>query len=38
MPIHETGAHLEYVENDGSSDWDELQKRAEAAGPVFSSG
>jgi len=38
MPIHETGAHLEYVENDGSPDWDDLQKRAEARGPVFSEG
>ena len=36
MPIHETGARLEYVENDGSSDWDELQVRAQNEGPVFS--
>ena len=36
MPIHEAGARLEYVENDGSSDWDELQTRAESRGPVFS--
>ncbi len=36
MPIHEAGARLEYVENDGSSDWDELQVRAESEGPVFS--
>ena len=35
MPIHEAGSRLEYVDNDGSSDWDELQQRAES-GPVFS--
>ena len=36
MPIHEAGSRLEYVDNDGSSDWDELQKRAEESAPVFS--
>jgi len=36
MPIHEAGARLEYVENDGSPDWEELHTRAEAEGPVFS--
>ena len=36
MPIHEAGSRLEYVENDGSADWDELQARAEESGPVFS--
>ncbi len=35
MPIHEEGAHLEYVDDDGSSEWDELQRRAENEGPVF---
>ena len=35
MPIHEAGSRLEYVDDDGSSDWDELQQRAES-GPVFS--
>ncbi len=35
--IHEklAGSGLEYVENDGSTEWDELQKRAQE-GPVFS--
>ena len=36
MPIHEHGARLEYVENDGSNDWDQLQARAQREGPVFS--
>ena len=36
MPIHETGSRLERVDNDGSSDWDELQTRAAQEGPVFS--
>jgi L-alanine-DL-glutamate epimerase-like enolase superfamily enzyme len=36
MPIHEHGARLEYVQNDGSSDWDELQARAQREGPIFS--
>ena len=36
MPIHEHGARLEYVQNDGSSDWDQLQSRAQVEGPVFS--
>ncbi len=36
MPIHETGARLEYVNDDGSSDWKELQQRAAQEGPVFS--
>jgi L-alanine-DL-glutamate epimerase-like enolase superfamily enzyme len=36
LPIHEEGARLEYVENDGSTDWDELQRRAQNEGPVFS--
>ena len=36
MPIHEHGARLEYVQNDGSSDWDQLQSRAPVEGPVFS--
>ena len=35
MPIHEAGAQLEYVDDDGSSEWDELQRRAENEGPVF---
>ncbi len=35
MPIHEEGARLEYVANDGSADWDQLQRRAQE-GPVFS--
>ena len=35
MPIHEAGARLEYVDDDGSSDWDELQKRAAESAPVF---
>jgi len=35
MPIHEAGSRLEYVDNDGSAEWDELQKRAQE-GPVFS--
>ena len=35
MPIHEAGAHLEYVDDDGSSEWNELQRRAENEGPVF---
>jgi len=34
MPIHEAGSRLEYVDDDGSRDWDELQKRAQE-GPVF---
>ena len=36
MPIHEVGSRLEYVENDGSKEWDELQKRAQNSAPVFS--
>ena len=36
MPIHESGARMEYVDNDGSSDWDELQSRAAESGPVHS--
>jgi len=36
MPIHEHGARLEYVENDGSKEWDELQLRTQSEGPVFS--
>ena len=35
MPIHGAGSRLEYVDNDGSPEWDELQKRAQE-GPVFS--
>jgi len=35
LPIHEDGARLEYVHNDGSADWDQLQRRAQE-GPVFS--
>ena len=35
MPIHEAGAQLEYVDDDGSSEWDELQRRAENEGPIF---
>ena len=34
LPIHEHGAHLELVANDGSPDWDALQTRAQS-GPVF---
>ncbi|RLT35737.1 MAG: enolase [Chloroflexi bacterium] len=36
MPIHEHGARLEYVANDGSKDWDQLQARAQSEGPIFS--
>lgn len=36
MPIHEHGARLEYVGNDGSKDWDQLQARAQSEGPIFS--
>lgn len=36
MPIHEAGSRLEYVQNDGSSDWDQLQARAQREGPIFS--
>lgn len=36
MPIHESGSRLEYVDNDGSKEWDQLQTRAAAEGPVFS--
>ena len=36
MPIHETGARLEYVDDDGSPDWEEMQQRAADSGPVFS--
>ncbi|HCV25280.1 MAG TPA: enolase [Candidatus Latescibacteria bacterium] len=35
MPIHEAGSRLEYVADDGSKDWDELQSRAAEQGPVF---
>jgi L-alanine-DL-glutamate epimerase-like enolase superfamily enzyme len=38
MPIHEDGSRLEYVENDGSTDWDELQRRATVEGPIFAYG
>ena len=34
LPIHEHGAHLELVADDGSPDWDALQTRAQS-GPVF---
>lgn len=36
MPIHEDGARLEYVDDDGSADWQALQARAQTEGPVFS--
>jgi len=35
LPIHEHGAHLELVADDGSPDWDTLQTRAQS-GPVLS--
>ena len=35
MPIHEAGSRLEYVDNDGSPGWNELQKRAQK-GPIYS--
>jgi len=38
MPVHETGARLKYVANDGSREWEELRARARREGPVFSRG
>ena len=34
MPIHERGAHLQPMQDDGSPEWAELQQRAQS-GPVF---